>query len=79
MITRILRFFSHFIRKETNFSSFHVFRDRKGEWRFSLKAPNHEIIAQSEGYSSKQACLKGLDAVRRYAPKAETIIVTEKR
>ncbi len=46
---------------------YEVFQDKKGEWRFNLKASNGEIIAVSEGYSSKMACLKGIDSVMENA------------
>lgn len=45
-------------------SQFEVFKDKKGEWRFNLKAKNGEIISTSEGYSSKQGCLKGIASVQ---------------
>lgn len=52
-------------------AKFEVYVDAKGEYRFRLKAPNGEIIAASEGYTSKQACLNGIDAVKKYAPHAD--------
>ncbi len=48
-------------------AKFEVYKDSKGEYRFRLKAPNGEIIAASEGYTSKQACLNGIDAIKKYA------------
>jgi len=50
--------------------SFEVYEDAKGEHRFRLKAANGQIIAVSEGYTSRSACLKGVDSVRRSAPEA---------
>ncbi|MCD0218109.1 DUF1508 domain-containing protein, partial [Enterobacter hormaechei subsp. steigerwaltii] len=32
---------------------FEIYKDAKGEYRWRLKAANHEIIAQGEGYTSK--------------------------
>jgi uncharacterized protein YegP (UPF0339 family) len=32
---------------------------------FNLKANNGEIVATSEMYETKQACIKGISAVRR--------------
>jgi len=43
---------------------FEIFKDQKGEYRFRLVAPNNEIIAVSEGYTTKQACLKGIEALK---------------
>ncbi len=31
---------------------FEIYKDAKGEYRWRLKAANHEIIAQGEGYTS---------------------------
>jgi len=39
---------------------------------FNLAAGNGEIIGTSETYSSKEACLKGVESVRNTAPAAET-------
>jgi len=47
------------------------YKDKAGEWRFKLVAPNGEILVSSEGYSSKNACLKGIDSVKRLANLAE--------
>ena len=38
--------------------------------KFDLKAGNHEVIATSEVYSGKAACLKGVESVRKNAPVA---------
>ena len=35
---------------------------------FNLKANNGEVIATSETYSSKDACLNGIESVRKNAP-----------
>lgn len=51
--------------------SFEVYTDAKGEHRFRLKAANGETIAVSEGYTSRSACLKGVESVRRSAPDAK--------
>lgn len=45
---------------------FEIYKDAKGEFRWRLKAANHVIIATGgEGYSTKQACLKGIDSVKK--------------
>ncbi|MHA1410481.1 MAG: YegP family protein [Candidatus Odinarchaeia archaeon] len=49
---------------------FEIYKDNAGKFRFRLRAPNGEIIAVSEAYSSKQGCLNGCDAVKRHAPVA---------
>ena len=44
-----------------------IYQDRRGMWRWRLKAPNNRIIADSgEGYSSLRKCRDGLQAVTMY-------------
>lgn len=43
---------------------FEIYQDRRGDFRFRLRARNGNIIATSEGYASKQACSDGIRAVR---------------
>ena len=52
---------------------FELYEDTTGEWRFRLKAANGEIIAQSEGYSSKQGARDGIKSVKENAVIAEII------
>lgn len=52
---------------------FEVYTDKKGEFRFRLKARNGEIIATSEGYVAKTGCLNGIESVRNNAPDAEVV------
>ena len=54
---------------------FEVYKDKKGEFRFRLKAKNGQIIAVSEGYTTRSACDNGIASVKKNAPDAE--IVTE--
>lgn len=46
---------------------FEVYQDRSGQFRFRLRARNGGIIAVSENYTAKAACLDGIAAVRLYA------------
>ena len=48
-----------------------LYQDKREEFRFRLRARNGQIIAVSEGYSSKSACLSGLESVISNAPTAE--------
>lgn len=50
---------------------FEVYKDKKGEFRFRLKAKNGQIIATSEGYSKVDSCLKGVASVKKNAPDAK--------
>jgi len=54
-------------------AKFKVFKDKKGEYRFRLIAPNGQIIASSEGYQNKAGCLNGIESVKKNAPVAEVI------
>ena len=54
-------------------AKFELYTDKAGEYRFRLKAGNGEVIAISEGYSSKSAALNGIDSVRRNAADAEVV------
>lgn len=47
---------------------FEIYRDNKGEFRFRLKAPNGEVIAVGEGYTTKAACMNGIESVKKNAP-----------
>ncbi len=52
-------------------AEFEVYKDNAGEYRWRLQANNNEVVADSnEGYSSKDACLHGIDVVRRIASSA---------
>ena len=60
-------------------STFEVFHDKAGEWRWRLIASNGNIIADSgEGYQSKQGARRGIKSVKRSAPKADVQIVDNK-
>ncbi|WP_139650680.1 YegP family protein [Raoultibacter phocaeensis] len=50
-----------------------VIRKTEKGCHFVLKANNGEIIATSETYSSKEACKKGIESVKKNAPDAEIV------
>lgn len=56
---------------------FEVYTDKAGKFRFRLKASNGEIIAVGEAYSSKSACMNGIESVRKNAANATIEEVTE--
>lgn len=49
---------------------FEVYVDKAGKYRFRLKASNGEIIAVGESYSSKSACMNGIESVKKNAASA---------
>jgi len=52
-------------------AKFEVYRDRRGEYRFRLRAANSEIILASQGYKSRRSCLNGVASVQKNAVVAE--------
>ena len=52
---------------------FEMYQDKAGEYRFRLKAKNGEVIATSEGYTTKTACENGIESVKKNAPEAEIV------
>ncbi len=49
---------------------FEVYMDKSGDYRFRLKARNGAIVAVSGAYTSRAACLLGIESVRANAPDA---------
>ena len=52
---------------------FRIYTDKAGEFRFRLHARNGKIIAVSEGYASRIACIHGIESVRRQSEEGITI------
>lgn len=62
------------VRETLAHPKFELYRDRAGAYRFRLKARNGKIIAVSESYTGRAACLNGIDSVRKNAAGAEIIV-----
>jgi len=58
-------------------AKFEWYKDKAGKYRFRLKAANGEIIAVSEGYNSKEACVSGIESVKKNAPIAKMVEAKE--
>ena len=55
-------------------AKFQIFQDKKGEYRWRLRANNNETIADSaEGYVRKSSCKHGIELVKKLAPDAEVV------
>ncbi len=54
-------------------SKFVVYKRANG-WYFRLVAANGETVATSEPYSSKDAAMRGTEAVQRAADGAEVVV-----
>ncbi len=48
-------------------AKFEIYTDKKGEFRFRLKAANGQAILASEGYKAKASCVNGIESVRKNA------------
>ena len=48
-------------------AKFEISVRKNGEFQFNLKASNGEIILTSEGYTTKSACLNGVESVKKNA------------
>ena len=53
---------------------FEVYVDKRGEYRFRLKATNGQIIAVGESYKAKASCLNGIESIRKNAPEAPIVM-----
>ena len=58
---------------------FEVYQDTTGKFRFRLRAANGEMIASGEAYSSKVACMEGIESVKKNAHSAEVRDLTLKK
>ena len=52
------------LMKKASHPKYQVFTDIASKYRFNLSASNGEIIATSEGYETRQGCMKGIKAVQ---------------
>ena len=55
---------------------FDIKKSKDGQFYFNLIAPNNEVIATGEMYTTKQSCKNGIDAVKEYAPNAPIVDTT---
>ena len=46
---------------------FQVFKGQDEQFYFRLKAANGEIICASQGYTTKQSCINGIEAIKSVA------------
>ncbi len=56
-----------------------IYKDKKGEFRFRVKARNGRILCASEGYKTKRSCENGIDSLQdnTYDPKIRDLTATE--
>lgn len=54
-----------------------IYKDKKGEWRFNIVAPNGRIVADSgEGYRTKYFCRKNINRIIEQI-RADTFVIEE--
>ena len=58
---------------------FEIYNDKKGEFRYRLKATNGQIIAVGEAYKSKKSCLNGVESVRKNAANGKIVKEEDKK
>lgn len=56
---------------------FEIYEDKKGEFRFRLKAKNGQIIATGEGYKAKAGCKNGIESIKKNVVDAKIVEVDE--
>ena len=44
---------------------FEIYQDASYQWRWRLKAANHEIIASGESYRDKRNCIHAVNLVKQ--------------
>lgn len=59
--------------QEEKCPKFEIYLDKKGEFRFRLRARNGELILASEGYTAKSNCKNGIDSVRENVVNAAVV------
>ena len=65
-----------FIKEEFMAAKFEVFKGKGGDFRFRLKAANGKVICNGQGYKSKDACMKGIESIKKNA-KGASVTVTD--
>ena len=52
-------------------ATFEIYKDKRGEYRWRLRAQNDQILATSgEGYARKRSCLDAIESVKQAAADA---------
>jgi uncharacterized protein YegP (UPF0339 family) len=51
---------------------FEIFKNKRGQYRWRLRAANNKIIADSaESYVRKSACMRGIELVKKQSRQAK--------
>src|SRR5262245_35986753 len=64
-------------KKKTGALKFEVYKDAGGDFRWRLKSANGQIVASGQAYSSKVACMRGIEVIKNGAASAKIEEVKE--
>ena len=60
--------------KKEKCPKFEIYKDKRGEFRFRLKACNGQVILTGEGYTAKDGCKNGIESIIKNAKDAEITV-----
>ena len=58
---------------------FEIYKDKRGEFRYRLKAGNGEIILSGQGYKTKSGVKNGIASIQKNAPNPDRFVVSESK
>ena len=58
---------------------FVISKRKNGEFQFNLKATNGQVILSSEGYTTKAACMNGIESVMKNSQEEKRFEVLESK
>ena len=58
-------------------AKYETYKDKRGEFRFRLKATNGQIIAVGEGYKAIASCMNAIKSIKTNAKSAEVVDETK--
>lgn len=58
-------------------AKYETYKDKRGEFRFRLKATNGQIIAVGEGYKTLASCMNAIKSIKTNAKSAEVVDETK--
>jgi uncharacterized protein YegP (UPF0339 family) len=54
-------------------AQFEIYKNKKGEFRWRLRAVNKQIIASGQAYKTKAGCKNGIESVKKNASTAKLL------
>ncbi len=65
--------------KGGNIMKYEIYKDRRGEWRWRLRARNGEVIASGEGYRRRVDCVHSIRLIKKSAKAVMIDLVEEEK